>query len=171
MNVLGGLFVKLLLVTGFAAATFYAVVYFTSGESPSLPDALPEFTLPELTMPELALPELSVPDVDVMGTADEGLVKAYKWQDGTGAWHYSDKPPSNDTGVTEVQVDPDANLIRAIEPEGTTADVLLPRAERDAELPAGSPVERVEQLFDSARGVEQLLEQRKLEQDRAIGGG
>ncbi len=119
---------------------------------------------------------LSLPDF-LSGSADQALpagrVKVYKWQDERGQWHYSNEPtPQAQAGET-IYVDTNTNVIQSFVPE-------LPEEEPETVAPA-SPVtapivptilpdpEQVNKLIESAMGVEEMLQQRKMQQDKVMG--
>ncbi len=60
--------------------------------------------------PRLTLPQLELPS----GSGE--TVRAYKWRDGEGNWHYGDTPPPG-VKAEPLDIDPDANLIPSALPQ------------------------------------------------------
>jgi len=99
-------------------------------------------------------------------------VTSYKWRDSEGNWQLSDKPPQNGRYETII-VDPNANLLQADIPVTKIATPPSTQIKDTSAQPAYSPAmaydpEKVSEIMDSARNVEKLLQERKVQQDKLL---
>jgi hypothetical protein len=108
------------------------------------------------------------------GSEEGGSVPltSYKWQGADGNWHFGDTPPKNIAYET-VTVDPNTNLIQATIPSSVPAAAPSGTVKNPQPQPAYSPAmaydpEKVGEIMDSARNVENLLQQRKEQQDQLL---
>ena len=134
---------------------------------------------PLLSFSNLSLPDFSLPDFGKVeklapggGLGASNEVLFYRWYDAEGNVQFSNEPPPAGIEYTVKGYDPEANVIQAVKPEATT-DAPRPAAESDAEQESGkianpySP-ESIEKLFEDAKNVEKLLNQRFEQQEQVL---
>ena len=126
------------------------------------------FTGASITLESAAKDPLSA----VGNATDKNATQVYKWQDAAGAWHFSNTPPPagikgsvetyrNDINITQAVQPP---VVIAPEPEKkatdipTTASPLLPITDPD----------RVKQLIDDAKNVQNLVNDRQKNIDQHL---
>jgi len=118
------------------------------------------------------LPKLSIFNNSGSQEVVSTPVTTYKWRDSEGNWHISDTPPNNIV-YEMVTVDPNTNVIQALKsPPVVEKHTALPAIEEPTQ-PTYSPAmaynpEKVSEVMDSARNVENLLQQRKEQQDKLL---
>ncbi|HFQ91549.1 MAG TPA: DUF4124 domain-containing protein [Chromatiales bacterium] len=128
----------------------------------------PLMTLDKLSMPEVTAPPLpevhsTLKDVARMmpglGDGEEAAtVRAYKWQDAEGVWHFSDHPVSS---AEEIAIDPNASV--------TDFDAIpLTVTGGGNTSHASSPAGGAFQVMEQARDVNQLAQERFERQSRVI---
>ena len=89
----------------------------------------------------------------------------YKWVDENGKTHYGEAPPELDESKAEkIVVNPNKNIIDAPAKAEKVKASTSPATSQDLNY---SP-ERIKQLMDDAKNVENLLNERKTAQDGAI---
>ncbi len=132
---------KAALMLGIVLGISNYMLYIMTGKSPfsSASSALPNFT-PSL---KKITPKLSKETV-------------YKWTDENGRTHYSSDPIPGGTNVEEMEVDPNVNVMDAVE---------IPKDEPSrppVNLPEGNIYhpEKIKQLVDDARNVQDLMNER-----------
>lgn len=146
--------------------------------------AIAPFTLPlkngepllkwsELNLPKLpglpAMPDFSSGDTQ---EAPSRPVTTYKWQDAEGNWHLGDTPPPN-TPYKTITVDPNTNLIQATTPAPAAQPTTPEPDNKRPALPDYSPAmaydpEKVSEVMDKARNVENLIQQRQEQQNKLL---
>jgi hypothetical protein len=100
----------------------------------------------------------------------------YKWADADGVQHYTNIPPPAGTASEIVQVNPDANLTRAVvppqsqtpqtPPAAAPADQATAPAEVEAPFPY-SP-EQIKKTLDDARNAQQMMNEKLEKQQRIL---
>lgn len=133
----------------------------------------PLISLDSLKMPRLGLPEVEVPEV--VKEEEPAVRTAYRWKDQWGSWQYSSEPPAGDVPYETLVLDPDANVMRAVEAEPSeapqSAQVEGVDGGKDDGLPISLSPQKMQKLVEDAKAVEQTLQQRKAAQDRIIDSG
>ncbi len=122
-------------------------------------------------LPTAALP--SLPELPAVFTptpappSRSGEVTSYKWQDSSGQWQISDRPPASGRYET-VTVNANANLIQGAK-SATTAPA-APSAAPVSAKPVAAPVAvgGAVQLLHDAQGVEQQLKERAQTMEQTI---
>lgn len=127
------------------------------------------FTGASLTLESAAKDPLSAVD----NAIDKNTTQVYKWQDASGAWHFSSEPPpkgikgSMETYRSDVNITQAASLPVEVIPEPTektatdiptTASPLLPITDPD----------RVKQLIEDAKNVQNLVNDRQQNIDQHL---
>ena len=131
----------------------------------------------DLRLPSFSLPDLpSLPDAGKVLPSVEGMAGkdiVYQWRGADGGVQFSTEPPPPGVEYTVRGYDPDSNVIRSVE---------LPRAEPesavvevDGDTPDGvdeignpySP-EAIDKLFEDARNIEKVLNDRMRQQESAL---
>ncbi len=105
---------------------------------------------------------------DSHGEDKNDTTVVYKWRDAEGNWQFGDTPPAesdfettNIQGVQSMQMYiPTAKKVIEKETEGETSKGITP-------LTPFTEPEKVKELMDKARGIEQLMEDRKQAIDNA----
>jgi len=124
---------------------------------------LPDFSLPD--MPKIPSGE------SISSQLDSGKDIFYQWHDAEGNVQFTTEPPPEGIEYTVKGYDPDTNVIQAIELPSEEAQVEEGPADEEKKTdPTGNPYspERIEKLFDDAKNVEKLLNQRLKDQEAAI---
>lgn len=132
--------------------------------------SLSKFRLPGFSMPDVSLPDMpGLPANDAPVAADDSDLSGkdvfYKWHDADGRPHFTTEPPPEGVDYTLKGYDPDTNVIRAVEPVPDPATE-APEAgsqQEDRDLDGiGNPYskESIEKLFDDAKNIEKILNER-----------
>ncbi len=162
------LFAKLMLaVLVLAMALPFTVLKDDSGK-PLL--SFGNLKMPDFSMPDFGKVDQLTPDLDVGGGKD--LI--YEWYDAAGNRNFSSEPPPEGVEYTVRGYDPDANVIQAVKLPEESGD-----EDKDREASAkpikkpGDGVnpyspEAVEKLFEDAKNIEKLLDERLKQQEQAI---
>ncbi len=133
--------VMLIIVVGMSNYVMYIMTgkspFSFSGNGPSLPNA----------------PSMS-------DLVPAGKQTAYKWTDANGVVHYSSEPPPEGQQATELEVDPNANLIQGL--REAPADNPAPAATPEAVMPQGHVYDprTIQKLMDDAKQVQETLNER-----------
>ncbi len=107
---------------------------------------------------------------EVDGLNKMGKTRVFKWKDKYGNTQFSDKPPFNTAGISdlkEVWIDPDVNLMEGIkmleeeESQGAGVSSSLP-----VPLPTTVPLDQVPKLINDAKNVQELMNQRAKNLDK-----
>lgn len=165
------LFVKLI----FAALFLAVLLPFTLLKGK---DGRPLMSVGDLKMPAISLPKVSndakLPRLPASASANQDII--YQWRDAEGSLHFTSQPPPEGTEYTVKGYDPRTNLIQSVkleeEPEASNSD-----SEQNNRAPVkeaseiGNPYspEKVEKLFNDARNIEKLLNDRMKQQEAMIG--
>ena len=142
------------------------------------PDGKPLMSISDLKFPKFSTPNLpELPDLG--GKNDSASVNGndviYKWTDAEGNLQFSSSPPPEGTEYTAKGYDPNTNLIQAL--EIPVEEVELESEEADPKKGTNplddiggvySP-EKIEKLFDDAKNIEKLLNDRLKNQSAQIG--
>ncbi len=138
-------------------------VYLRTGRVPW--QDLGAFKKPNISVPK----KLSLPGKK----AKKELV--YKWQDADGVWQYSQEPPPERESYSQIEVDPNANVVAAVPTpeqaeetesiEGNESE----KNDKDDTLFPYTP-ERIEKLMDDARDVQNKLNERAGKQQEILDG-
>lgn len=129
--------------------------------------SLPDFSLPDTSLPEIrSLSSSSVP-VEADDSDLSGKDVFYKWRDAEGNLHFTSDPPPKGVDYTLKGYDPNANVIRSVEPEIVAIE---PDTEPDTQASAqarepgdiGNPYSQgsIEKLFKDAKNIEKMLNER-----------
>jgi hypothetical protein len=157
------LFIKLMLTL----LTIAVVLPFTS----IMPGGMPLFKWSDIKMPQIKTPQL--PELSG-GTPDRGKIQTfYKWKDDNGAVHYSDQPPKeNVDGLSTVEVNPDTNLLPAVDTATTQPAAKSEGQKRVAknDAPSSYSPETIKRLFEDAHKLQEKANQRKKMLDGIEGG-
>lgn len=98
-------------------------------------------------------------------------VTIYKWQDEDGAWHFSNEPVDVE-GVETMVVDGDINLMPAVT-TSTSSSGKHPDAKDYSSIPDGvtsvAP-EQIAEMMDTVNNMQEMVDERKTDLDRAVGG-
>lgn len=162
------LFVKLI----FAALFIAILLPFTLLKGT---DGRPLMSLSDLKIPSIGLPKV-VKDAKLpklpAGSSNQDIV--YQWHDADGSLHFTSQPPPEGIEYTVKGYDPNTNLIQSVEleEEPDASD-----SEQNASAPVkgasdiGNPYspEKVEKLFNDAKNVEKLLNDRMKQQEAMFG--
>lgn len=131
-----------------------------------------DFSLPDFSMP--GLPEL--PSVDMPGGSEESLTGKdifYKWYDADGNVQFTTEPPADGIEYTVKGFDPDTNVIQAVEipTSEPTPEAGEPEGQSSAKSEENAnpySKESIEKLFEDAKNIEKLLNQRAKDQESAL---
>lgn len=126
---------------------------------------LPDFSLPSLPRFSSGGSSTPVPDSD---DNLDGKVLFYKWYDADGDVQFTSEPPAEGVEYTVKGFDPDANVIQAVKlPAGDSADGESSSAAGKSATDIGNPYskETIEKLFEDAKNVEKLLQERLQQQE------
>ena len=110
------------------------------------------------------------PDKITNTAAGESGTKVYKWKDKAGEWHFSNQPPSEGVTSSVKIYRSDVNITQAPavtpktkeQPSAAIPDTASPL------LPITNP-ERVKQLFDDAKNIQNLVNDRQQTIDQQSG--
>lgn len=161
------LFVKLLI----AAVVLAVLLPFTVLKGK---DGRPLMSFSDIKAPDLNLPQ--IPGSDQLPSLGSGEKKKtdiiYQWRDEKGDLHFTNSPPPEGIEYTAKGYDPNANLIQSIDIKHDEPD---PKVATDTQIGApakiGNPYspEKVEKLFNDARNVQKLLDERIKQQEAILG--
>lgn len=103
----------------------------------------------------------------------------YKWQDESGAWHYSDTPPEGKV-VETITVDTNTNLIQGLKiekpddkniiSEFDVKDDSVKEKSSDIPLPMTVPLEKVTDMLKDAHNIQNVMDNRAKQIEQATGG-
>lgn len=138
--------------------------------------SLSDIGLPDFSMPELPdFPKLSGPSDPI--PADDGdlsgKVLFYRWYDAEGNVQFTSEPPAKGIEYTVKGFDPDTNVIQAVKlppPESTAGESDTSDQQEAAPEDIGNPYsqESIKKLFDDAKNIEKMLNQRLKDQESAL---
>jgi len=141
-------------------------------------DGRPLMSFGDLKAPDITLPDLPDTDIgNIPGSSSQGREDiVYKWKDAQGEWHFSSTPPPQGVEYTVKGYDPNTNLIQSVKPKIEEPDpVKEPAGETTVSVQnpgdvinAYSP-DKIENLFNDAKNVQHLLEDRFKQQEAIIG--
>ncbi len=129
-----------------------------------------DITMPDFSLPDFGKVEQLAPSID---SASQGTDLIYEWYDATGNRNFSSEPPPEGVEFTVRGYDPDANVIQAVKlPEEPQAEGDAGGTEEPIKQPdeIGNPYskETIEKLFEDAKNIEKLLNQRLQQQEQAL---
>jgi len=108
-----------------------------------------------------------------IATSPKHTTKVYKWRDKEGAWHFSNQPPPEGVASSVITYRSDTNITQApkapAEPTPTTPaskPAATPPADSNVPLLPITDPERVKQLIDDAKNVQQLLDNRQQQMEQ-----
>lgn len=132
---------------------------------------LPDFSLPGFSLPDM--PQISGNEVETAPSESlDGMVLIYKWYDSEGNVQFTSGPPPEGTDYTVKGFDPDANVIQAVRLPVAGDDATDVKSTSDGKSPfdLDNPYskETIEKLFEDARNVEKLLQERLRQQESAF---
>ena len=126
-----------------------------------------------MSLSDIGLPDLpSVPSGSKMksslGRGGEDIF--YQWYDADGNVQFTSEPPPQGVEYTVKGYDPDTNVIQAVglSQEESREDETSSQAEKVDEIGNPYDPERIEKLFEDAKNVEKLLNQRLKDAEAAI---
>ena len=129
---------------------------------------LPSFKLP--TMPAIKLPTGNGEDVP-----PAGISKIYKWRGDDGSWHFSEQLPEGVTPEKVIFLNAETNIVQSLPQPEKTQQAIAAIDEPAASQPATQPVnlnpysqQAIEKLFNDARGVQDIMDQRNRQLEQAI---
>lgn len=177
------LFVKtmlaLLVIAGLAPFTILkgpdgdTLARFSDFGMPDLPFRLPGFKLPEVSTISPA-GEARLQTADEFHAVDENLQGKdifYRWLDADGNIQFTSKPPVKGVEYTVKGYDPDANVIPAVKTPRNIESESKPSADKNIEQgETGNPysADGIKKLFEDAKNIEKMLEQRYNEQNELL---
>ena len=140
---------------------------------PDLPFELPGFTLPEVSTIAPS-GETRLQTAEELRAADDNLKGKdifYQWLDSDGNIQFTSEPPPDGVEYTVKGYDPDANVIPSVK--------LPAKKKTDGEPSGGSELkggesvnpyssESIKKLFDDAKNIEKMLQQRFKDQSESI---
>lgn len=166
------LFVKLI----FAALVIAILLPFTVLKGK---DGRPLMSFKDLKMPQIAMPsmpkQVELPDV-LEKPAGQDLV--YQWRDAEGSLNFTSQPPPAGIEYTVKGYDPRTNLIQSVKlneedaADNSTADSeqnSAAQVEKASDIGNPYSPEKIEKLFNDAKNVEKLLNDRLKQQEAMIG--
>jgi hypothetical protein len=166
------LFVKLI----FAALFIAVLLPFTLLKGP---DGKPLMSFGDIKMPDISIPEL--PTIKPAQQKIEGLTGKdiiYQWRDAEGNLNFTTEMPPAGTEYTVKGYDPRTNLIQSVKAEpDPPAPALATESEQNSSNQVkgvsdiGNPYSpgKVEKLFNDAKNVQKLLNDRMKQQEAMIG--
>ncbi len=165
------LFVKLI----FAALFIAVILPFTLLKGT---DGRPLMSISDLKMPDFGLPKVvkdaKLPKLPVGDSSNQDII--YQWRGAEGSLHFTSQPPPEGIEYTVKGYDPRTNLIQSVkieeDPKASDFD-----SEQKGKAPVkgaseiGNPYspEKVEKLFNDAKNIEKLLNDRMKQQEAMIG--
>ncbi len=134
---------------------------------------------PMLSFSDIKLPDFSMPDfgkVDQLTPSIDGVAGGkdliYEWYDAAGNRNFSSEPPPEGVEYTVRGYDPNANVIQAVklpEDEANESDGVTGKPIKEpGEIGNPYSPEAVEKLFEDAKNIEKLLNQRLQQQEQAL---
>ena len=123
---------------------------------------LPKFSLPEL--PDLSTSKNLIPSKVGSG----GVDTFYQWYDPKGNVQFTTEPPPDGVEYKVKQYDPNANVIQAVTLPVEDTDVAATPEKSVQELPSPYSEESIGQLFEDARNIQNLMNQRIKSQNDTI---
>jgi len=151
--------------------------YMASVNGIDIRQLVPKFERPHL--PDLSLP--AMPDIKLLGKGEQEALpatvsKVYKWRGNDGSWHFSENVPEGVTTQQAIFLNADTNLIQGLPSADKVSKVVAPsnnqaasQATKPLSLNPYSP-SAIEKIFDDARGVQKIMDQRKLDLEQATRG-
>ena len=137
-------------------------------------DGKPLMSLSNLKAPDIALPKLP-PAIKTPGSTQDTVGKdvVYKWKDKDGVTQFSSTPPPTGVEYTSKGYDPDLNLIQSVkvkteQPE-KSADDTIKQVKKPSDIGNPYSPKKIEKLFDDAKNVEKLLNDRMKQQEAMFG--
>ena len=105
---------------------------------------------------------------NISNVVSDEKVQVYKWRDQNGVMQFSSEPPSTTADVERVVLDPDINVIQAVNlPE---QDSVEEKKVAITETPNPYSIKGMKKVMDDAKGLEQVLQQRDEEQQKILDG-
>lgn len=102
---------------------------------------------------------------DTKDTAPVDGTRVYKWQDSNGNWQFSSEPPPQGIASSMTVYRSEANVVQAQKPPPPAPE---PESPTNTEVPTGPapllPItnpQRVKQLMDDAKNIQNLMDQRQ----------
>ena len=160
------LFAKLMIAVMVIAVALPFTVLKDDNGKPLL--SFSDLKMPDLSMPDFGKVEQLTPNIDIGGGKD--LI--YEWYDAAGNRNFSSEPPPEGVEYTVRGYDPNANVIQAVklpeenEEEGV-GDAAEPIKKPGDGVNPYSP-EAVEKLFEDAKNIEKLLNERLKQQEQVF---
>ncbi len=96
----------------------------------------------------------------------DGPVTLYRWRDAHGIVQYGSQPPPAAVDVQAVAVDQNRNVVDAVE---VPAELSGGRIQRPSSTPNPYSVKGMKKVLEDAQGIEEMLQQRHRQQQKAIG--
>jgi hypothetical protein len=136
-----------------------------------------DFSLPDFNLPDFNLPDMpKMPSVDMPGASDGDLAGKdlfYKWYDADGNVQFTTEPPADGIEYTVKGFDPNTNVIQAVE---IPAPEVAPKNDAPSSQTTSKPEdignpysqESIKKLFEDAKNIEKLLNQRAMDQESAL---
>jgi hypothetical protein len=131
--------------------------------------SLPDFKMPD--MPGMPSSKQLVPSVG--DHAGKDIV--YQWNDSKGNIHFSTEPPADGINFIVKGFDPNANVIQAVKlpeieapAEPVAADATASDGQDSPRLENTYNREDIQKLIDDSKNIQQLLNQRRNNQNSAI---
>lgn len=169
------LFVKLI----FAALFLAVLLPFTILKGP---DGKPLMSFGDLKMPDISLPKAPAIKADKKTPAGidgiEGKDIVYQWRDAEGNLNFTTEPPPQGVEYTAKGYDPRTNLIQSVkaDPEpseqasaGSSEQNSSKKVKGVSDIGNPYSPEKVEKLFNDAKNVQKLLDDRMKQQEALIG--
>jgi len=95
-------------------------------------------------------------------------VQVYKWRDKNGVMQFSNTPPP-DGHAEQIEVNPNDNVVQAVK-FPVQAEEVATIAPAKTEIPNPYSVKGMKKVMDDAKGVQDLLDKRQADQQKALGG-
>jgi len=138
-----------------------------------------------MSFSDISLPEFEIPDFSGVSSSESlvpslgvspGMDVFYQWYDAEGNVQFTSEPPAEGIDYTVREFDPNANVIQSVKlPAEERAPAGLPvppekssEPAAQQELPNPYDKESIKKLFEDAKNVEQLLQQRMNNQESAL---
>ena len=166
------LFVKLI----FAALFIAVLLPFTVLKGK---DGQPLMNFRDLKMPDIGMPKVpSKVKLPSLSEQNPGQDIVYQWRDAEGNLNFTSSPPPEGIEYTAKGYDPNANLIQSVkleeeaseqdrgaDSEQNTGD----QVEKASDIGNPYSPEKIEKLFNDAKNVEKLLNDRMKQQEAMLG--
>jgi len=91
-------------------------------------------------------------------------VQVYKWRDKNGVMQFSNTPPLAAGKAERVVLDPNSNLVQAVK----VPEKVKPKEVVQTKSPNPYSVKGMKKVMDDARGIEEMLQRRHEDQQKAI---